>query len=120
MNKKTIYIAGQMAGLPDNNFEAFDAAEIKLQNQGWFVVNPHDFDKVFGENPTGKLLDAVCESERAAIPFLDAIYLLKGWEKSKGAQRELEVALKHNLIILVEGENDASQTKGSTEEEDNG
>lgn len=108
MNKKTIYIAGQMSGLPDNNFEAFDAAEIKLQNQGWFVVNPHDFDKVFGENPTGKLLDAVCESERAAIPFLDAIYLLRGWERSEGARAELAVALKHNLIVLVEGESDAS------------
>ena len=39
----------------------------------------------------------------AAIPFLDAIYLLKGWEKSKGARRELAVALQHNLQVIVEG-----------------
>lgn len=108
MNRKTIYIAGPMAGLPDNNFPAFAAAEEWLEAQGWKPINPAKFNAVFGDTPTGKLLDAVCESERAAIPFLDAIYLLKGWQKSKGARRELEVALKYNLIVLVEGESDAS------------
>ena len=108
MNRKTIYIAGPMAGLPDNNFPAFAAAEEWLEAQGWKPINPAKFNAVFGDNPTGRLLDAVCETERAAIPLLDAIYLLKGWPKSKGAKRELEVALKHNLIVLVEGESDAS------------
>lgn len=108
MNRKTIYIAGPMAGIPDNNFPAFFAAAEILRSEGWTPINPAAFNGVFGRDPTGKLLDAVCESERAAIPFLDAIYLLKGWEKSKGARRELEVALKYNLIVLVEGESDAS------------
>ena len=67
-------------------------------------MNPVYYSAVFGKEPTGKLLDACCESERAAIPFLDAIYLLKGWQKSKGARRELLVALQHNLIVLEEGE----------------
>ena len=107
MTRKTIYIAGQMAGLPDNNYPAFVRAEGKLLHDGWLPINPARFDYVFGENPTGKLLDAVCEAERAAIPFLDAIYLLKGWEKSKGARRELEVAIRHNLQILLE---DAGET----------
>ena len=83
-------------------------AEEWLEAQGWKPINPAKFNAVFGDNPTGRLLDAVCETERAAIPLLDAIYLLKGWPKSKGAKRELEVALKHNLIVLVEGESDAS------------
>lgn len=56
---------------------------------------------MFGDTPAGKLLDAVCESECAAIPHLDAIYLLKGWENSKGAKRELLVALQHNLLVMV-------------------
>ena len=59
---------------------------------------------MFGSNPEGKLLDACCEAERAIIPHLDAIYLLKGWQKSKGAKRELLVALQHNLMVLMEGE----------------
>ena len=101
-NAKTIYIAGPMAGLPDLNFPAFTRAEEKLQRDGWIPVNPASFNCVFGEFPAGRLLDACCESERAAIPFLDAIYLLKGWEKSKGAKRELAVALRHNLEVIVE------------------
>ena len=103
MNEKTIYIAGQMAGLPDLNFPAFYAAEKRLEAAGWKPVNPARFNHVFGVEPKGRLLDAVCESERAAIPHLDAIYLLKGWEKSKGAKRELLVALQHGLEVIVEG-----------------
>ena len=104
MSKKTVYIAGPMAGIEHNNFEAFDAAMRKLYDEGWFVINPADFGHVFGCKPEGKLLDAVCESERAAIPHLDAIYLLKGWQKSKGAKRELLVALQHDLEVIVEGD----------------
>ena len=103
--RKTIYIAGPMAGFTELNFPAFYKAEEKLMKNGWRVVNPARFDYVFnvyGESIKGKLLDAVCESERAAIPHLDAIYLLKGWEKSKGAKRELFVALQHDLMVVVE------------------
>lgn len=103
--RKTIYIAGPMAHLPELNFPAFFKAENELRKAGWRVVNPARFDSVFnvfGEGIIGKMLDAVCESERAAIPHLDAIYLLKGWENSKGAQRELKVAIEHNLEILIE------------------
>ncbi len=108
MNRKTIYIAGPMAGFPDNNAKAFYAACDKLRADGWMPINPVAFDGVFGRDPQGALLGAVCEAERAAIPFFDAIYLLKGWEKSKGAKAELRVALEHDLIVLVEGESDAS------------
>jgi len=104
MSKKTVYIAGPMAGYPHDNIEAFDAAESKLRREGWEVVNPLDFAAAFGDAPEGKLLDACCAAEIAAIPFLDAIYLLKGWKDSKGAKRELLVALQHDLVVLVEGE----------------
>ena len=67
-------------------------------------MNPVFFAAVFGKKPTDKILDACCECERAVIPHLDAIYLLKGWNKSKGARRELLVALQHDLIVLEEGE----------------
>jgi hypothetical protein len=103
MNRKTIYIAGPMSGMQGNNYPAFMAAEKWLEAQGWQPINPAKFDAVFGDNPTGRLLDAVCKSECAAIPFLDAIYLIKGWEKSKGARAELAVALAHGKQILLEG-----------------
>lgn len=103
--RKTIYIAGQMAGLPELNFPAFYKAEKELMKAGWRVVNPARFNAVFNvynEGIEGKILDAVCESERAVIPHLDAIYLLKGWENSKGARLELKVAIEHGLEIVVE------------------
>ena len=103
MERKTIYIAGPMAGRPGLNYVAFKNAETRLRDEGWLPINPARFEVVFGSDLTDRLLDAVCESERAAIPHLDAIYLLKDWEKSKGARRELAVALQYNLEVLLEG-----------------
>ena len=102
MRKPTIYIAGPMKGLPELNFPAFYAAEKQLQREGWSTINPARFAHVFGDAPTGRLLDAVCESERAAIPHLDAIYLLDGLNTSRGALLELSVAIQHRLEVLVE------------------
>ena len=111
-----IYIAGPMAGLPLYNFPAFFAAEEVLRSKGWEPINPARFNAVFGTEPTGRLLDAVCESERAAIPHLDAIYLLKGWENSKGARRELEVALHHDLMVVVEESEERKSKEQSYDE----
>lgn len=99
---KTIYIAGPMARIADLNFPAFYAAEQRLKKLGYTVINPARFAGVFGDQPTGKLLDACCEAELAAIPFLDAIYLLRGWEASKGARTELTLALLGNKEIILE------------------
>ena len=100
--RKSIYIAGPMSGRPDNNFPKFFDAEARLMADGWEPINPSRFSGVFGEQPAGKMLDACCEAELATIPHCDAIFLLKGWENSKGAKRELAVALQHNLEVIVE------------------
>ena len=104
MDKETIYIAGPMAGIPELNFPAFYAAEKKLIDDGWDVVNPARFGSEFGPAPEGKMLDACCEAERAAIQHLDAIALLSGWQLSKGSKRELLVALERGLEVLIQGE----------------
>ena len=39
----------------------------------------------------------------AALVQCDAIYLLKGWESSKGTRLELEVALALGLDVIQEG-----------------
>ena len=105
MAKKTIYIAGPMSGMHALNFPAFFAAEKKLIDDGWEVLNPARFASVFGPAPEGKMLDACCEAERAAIHHLDALALLPGWQHSKGAKRELLVALERDLDVLIQGEN---------------
>ena len=113
MNRKTIYIAGPIRGMEDSNSAAFDAAHKLLEKQGWHVVDPFDITDVFGvpadvqSNP--RLLRAVMDAELAMIPRLDAIYLLRGWERSEGAKKELEVALEYGLIVMVEGNENGAE-----------
>ena len=47
---------------------------------------------------------AAMDADLAAIRSCDAIYLLKGWETSRGAKRELKEALEHGLTIMQEGD----------------
>ena len=108
MKRKTIYIAGRIRGMSKHNYEAFHAAYKRLLEHGWHPIDPFDITNAFGVPPTEvesnpRLLRAVMDAELAAIPHLDAIYLLKGWERSEGARAELAVALQHGLIVMVEG-----------------
>ena len=101
MKRKTIYVAGPMAGKTDLNHAAFNAAAERLLREGWNVVNPVELNKAI-EISGPEMADAVMDAELAIIPHLDAIYLLKGWEDSVGAKKELRVALDNNLIVILE------------------
>lgn len=46
---------------------------------------------------------AVMDADLAAVRSCDAIYLLRGWETSRGAKKELAEALAHDLQIMLEG-----------------
>lgn len=125
-----VYISGKMTGVPNHNRAAFDAAAKRLRAQGHFVINPHDITAVFGTvEEVAKSFDAmyyielfgpdykpskvyakeaqiarsVMDADLAAVRSCDAIYLLRGWEKSRGAKKELNEALAHGLTILQEG-----------------
>lgn len=119
-----IYISGPMTGKPDLNRPAFDAAEKRLSAQGHFVINPHRFSELFGTAEelaksfhglymleqvgvnsicSPRLARAVMDADLAAVRSCDAIYLLRGWESSRGAKKELSEALSHGLRIMQEG-----------------
>ena len=126
-----IYISGPMTGKPDLNRPAFDAAEKRLREQGHFAINPHRISEQFGTPEelaesfksyyavmNGILRDeldialskqkglparAVMDAELAAVRSCDAIYLLRGWENSRGAKKELAEALAHGLQVMQEG-----------------
>lgn len=125
-----IYISGPMTGHPDHNAPAFDAAEKRLCEQGHFVINPHRISALFGTaeelersframyNLRRKdgalqmeymphesiLAQSIIDADLAAVRSCDAIYLLRGWETSRGAKKELAVALAHGLTFLQEGD----------------
>ena len=118
-----VYISGTMTGVPDLNRPAFDAAAKSLRDKGHFVINPHDFTPLFGTadevansfkayyegaaqtypNGSYRLAQSVMDAELAAVRSCDAIYLLKGWEESRGAKKELAEALTHGLTVMQEG-----------------
>lgn len=82
-----IYVAGPMTGLPEYNLPAFAAATLELQALGHDAVNPGRR----GADPAKTWQDYM----RAGIADLitcDAVALLDGWERSKGATLELQIA----------------------------
>lgn len=103
-----VYVAGPMGGYDNLNFPAFDAAAAYLRALGHDVVNPADIDRAAGINPAKYSAETeVPESLRQdalARDFMelctcDAIALLPGWERSRGAKAERFVAEQIGLAV---------------------
>lgn len=89
-----IYLSGPMTGLPELNFPAFHAVAKALRDAGEDVVNPAEI------NPDASLSWEQCmRADIKALCDCDEIFLLPGWEKSKGAHLELHIA--HRLGLKV-------------------
>lgn len=112
-----IYIAGPMRGIPYFNFPAFNAAARRLRAAGHEVFNPAERDNerhgtdISAGNSTGcedaaasehgfDLRVALSEDLAWICANADAVALLPGWEKSKGANAELAAAKALNLAIF--------------------
>jgi len=78
-----IYVSGPMTGYPDLNFPAFNAAADKLEAEGWEWEDYLRYD-------VKKVSDC------------DAIYLLVGWEESKGSRLEWYIASALGLRMIFE------------------
>lgn len=86
-----IYVAGPMTGYPEFNYPAFIAAAQALRDLGHDVLNPVDSEMY---NDTGKPQTWDWYMRHALRMVLDAeaVALLPGWQVSRGAQLEHEVA----------------------------
>ena len=130
-----IYVSGPMTGRPDNNYPAFDAAAKRLRDAGHFVINPAELSALFGtqeeldysfqecylledggyakqsDNEDAEqdaiLARALMDADLAAVRSCDAIYLLRGWEQSRGARKELAEAIVHDKRVMLQ-EDDAT------------
>lgn len=89
-----IYISGPMSGLPDLNFPAFAEAAKKLAQDGHEPINPATL------NRDGASWHECMRNDIRALVDCDALVLLKGWEKSNGAQIEMNLAHRLGLQIL--------------------
>lgn len=116
-----VYLAGPMRGYKDFNFPAFFAAAEQLREKGHEVFNPAERDtnefgaeKLKSETGDEKELSRNLGMEGLSLTrkvFLhdthyictraDAIALLPGWEKSKGANAERALAEAIGLEVIV-------------------
>jgi hypothetical protein len=114
-----VYLAGPMRGYPNFNFPAFHQAAQMLRDAHYTVFNPAERDaSEFGNvnSATGSEEEfaekvGMTRLELARNCFLadttwickeaDAIALLPGWEKSKGACAEKALAEALGLEVIV-------------------
>jgi hypothetical protein len=112
-----VYLAGPMTGIREFNFPAFHAAAAKLRALGYFVFSPAEADnEVYGVdiskgNLTGNqelaakqhsfsFREALARDMAFICLHADAIALLPGWERSKGAKAERAISEALGLRII--------------------
>lgn len=98
--KIKIYIAGPMTGHPNLNWDAFDEKEKQLVAAGFDVVNPARMDREIGLDPEniGEYeYEEAAGRDIQALKSCHAIYLMAGFQHSKGACWERALAKKWNL-----------------------
>jgi hypothetical protein len=105
-----IYIAGPMTGYEKWNFPAFFEAERVLKNLGHEPINPAHNDGTNLEDAL-KMADSRAHHPESWANYMrvdlvhvlecDALCLLPGWQKSRGASLEYHVATQLGLPIYV-------------------
>ena len=89
-----IYLSGPMTGIDGLNFRAFFEAEERLRCEGHTPINP-------ARLPAGLSYQEYIDTDLETIAIMaDAILMLPGWQSSKGAKLERELAVKLNLKIM--------------------
>lgn len=95
MNFPTIYLAGPMTGLPDFNRPAFNAEALRLRRAGHHVHNPAELSL----DPLASWEDCMREGLKCLLTCT-AIRLLPGWETSKGALLEAQIAAQLGMTFF--------------------
>lgn len=96
-NKKKIYISGPISGHDiEERRAAFAAVERMLREEGLEVVNP--LNVAFPEYCTHEQYMRV---DIALLIGCDYIYLMKGWDTSRGASTEFVVATSAGIEVYA-------------------
>ena len=108
-----VYICGPMTGIPQFNLPAFDAAAEELRSLGFEVVSPGELDDpdvraAEWASPDGSPLAKVGtwgsflarDVRLLADDGMRAIFVLPGWETSRGARLETFVGHLLDMPIL--------------------
>ena len=99
-SKEIIYVSGPITGRPEEEYRMhFEKVEHRLIREGYEVINPV---KISDACPKSYTHSQYLKVELPFIETAQAIYMLEGWEKSKGARWELKKAIELNLEIRTE------------------
>lgn len=91
-----VYIAGKMAGCEDTYQQTFAEVAERLENEkDYFVLNP----AILPRGMDGKNYMPIC---LRLIDCCDAIYMIDGWQDSKGARLEKAYAEYQGKGIMYE------------------
>jgi len=98
---ENIYISGPVTGIPDGNKPKFMAAEYMLRKLGFHVFNPATipWPSIPIEDDT-ELWKYFMHHCVAALPNCDSIFMLAGWQNSKGAVWEHRIAQMLGLYTV--------------------
>lgn len=93
-----IYISGKITG-NDNYMEEFKEAQDNLEKEGCRVLNPA---ATCATLPPGTTYEEYMDIAFKLLDMADAIYMLRTWKDSKGANREYGYALGKGMEIIHE------------------
>lgn len=92
-----IYISGSITNNRNFRYDFDRAAELlKEKFDGCDIVNPAWLHKVY-ENGTHAEYMKICLQ---LLKMSDTIYMLPGWEVSKGARKEYNFAIRHSITVF--------------------
>jgi hypothetical protein len=94
-----VYLAGPMTGYENHNFPAFHGAAERMRASGLEVVNPADHGVVDGLGWADYM-----RWDLVKLAGCHSVYVLPGWQKSKGASLEVAIAQALGMpVFTVEG-----------------
>ena len=105
---KVIYVAGKYRG--DSAWETYynihlaRLAAWRLWNEGWAAICPHSNTAFFDGGASFSDYNKWLQGDLEILRRCDAIYMLRGWDKSEGARQEWELAKELGLEFHYEGD----------------